>query len=80
MAKPPIASSTLSRNLAPGKEALLHLPREWAPASGGPFPNRDLVNFARVLASLDKHEVLHKVGTAFDSCAPAIAHTAMGRA
>jgi hypothetical protein len=30
-----------------------------------------------VLASLDKHGMLGKVGTAFDSSAPAIAHTAM---
>lgn len=70
----------VSRKLAPGKQALFHLPIEWAGPSGGRLPNRDLVIFARVVASLDKREMLHKVGTAFDSCAPAIAHTAVGRA
>jgi len=34
---------------------------------------------ARVLASLSKHAMLGKVGTAFDSSAAAITHTAMGR-
>jgi hypothetical protein len=74
-----------SLKLALGKEALFHLPIEWSSAmlgaglGGGRLP-KGLVNFARVLASLDKHEMLRKVGTAFDSSAPAIAHTAIGRA
>jgi hypothetical protein len=35
---------------------------------------------ARVPALLNKHEILRKVGTAFDSSAAAITHAAMGRA